>query len=92
MISDSSPGSTVDAVLRLITDGMSQHWGQQVLVINHAGAAGGDCRAQRGAGRPRRLYAICAVNFGIPGSVWPHAYRQWLVHGVADRYEVTRHH
>ena len=40
IISDSSPGSTVDVVLRLIADGMSQHWGQQVLVINHAGAAG----------------------------------------------------
>src|SRR6516162_6872873 len=40
IISDSSPGSTVDVVLRLIADGMSQYWGQQVLVINHAGAAG----------------------------------------------------
>ena len=40
IISDSSPGSTVDVVLRLIADGMTRHWGQQVLVVNHAGAAG----------------------------------------------------
>ncbi len=40
IISDSSAGSTVDVVLRLIAEGMSQHWGQQVLIVNYAGAAG----------------------------------------------------
>lgn len=40
IISDSSAGSTVDVVLRIIADGMSQHWGQQVLIVNHPGAAG----------------------------------------------------
>lgn len=40
IISDSAPGSTVDVVLRIIADGMSQHWGQQVLIVNHPGAAG----------------------------------------------------
>ncbi len=40
MISDSSPGSAVDVGLRIIADGMSQHWKQQVLVANHPGAAG----------------------------------------------------
>jgi tripartite-type tricarboxylate transporter receptor subunit TctC len=40
MISDSSPGSAVDVGLRIIADGMSQHWGQQVVVVNQAGAAG----------------------------------------------------
>jgi tripartite-type tricarboxylate transporter receptor subunit TctC len=40
MISDSSPGSAVDVGLRIIADGMSQKWGQQVLVVNHPGAAG----------------------------------------------------
>jgi tripartite-type tricarboxylate transporter receptor subunit TctC len=40
MISDSSPGSAVDVGLRVIADGMSQHWGQQVIVVNQPGAAG----------------------------------------------------
>lgn len=40
MISDSSPGSAVDVGLRIIAEGMSQHWNQQLVVVNQAGAAG----------------------------------------------------
>jgi tripartite-type tricarboxylate transporter receptor subunit TctC len=40
VISDSSPGSAVDVGLRIIADGMSKHWGQQVLIVNQPGAAG----------------------------------------------------
>ena len=40
IISDSAAGSTPDAVLRLIADRLSQSWGQQVLAVNHPGAAG----------------------------------------------------
>jgi tripartite-type tricarboxylate transporter receptor subunit TctC len=40
LISDSSPGSAVDVALRIIADGLSQHWGQQVLVVNQPGAGG----------------------------------------------------
>lgn len=40
IISDSSPGSAVDVGLRVIAEGMSQHWNQQVVVVNQAGAAG----------------------------------------------------
>jgi len=40
LISDSSPGSAVDVGLRIIADGLSQHWGQQVLVVNQPGAGG----------------------------------------------------
>lgn len=40
IISDSGAGSTPDAVLRVIADRLSQSWGQQVLAVNHPGAAG----------------------------------------------------
>ena len=40
IISDSGPGSAVDVGLRIIADGLSQHWGQQVVVVNHPGAGG----------------------------------------------------
>jgi tripartite-type tricarboxylate transporter receptor subunit TctC len=40
VISDSSPGSAVDVGLRVIFDGLSQHWNQQVIVVNQPGAAG----------------------------------------------------
>jgi tripartite-type tricarboxylate transporter receptor subunit TctC len=40
LISDSSPGSAVDTGLRIIAEGMSQHWKQQVVLVNQPGAAG----------------------------------------------------
>ena len=40
VISDSSPGSAVDVGLRVIFDGMSRHWNQKVVVVNHPGEAG----------------------------------------------------
>jgi tripartite-type tricarboxylate transporter receptor subunit TctC len=40
LISDSSPGSAVDTGLRLIAEGMSRHWKQQVVLVNQPGAAG----------------------------------------------------
>jgi tripartite-type tricarboxylate transporter receptor subunit TctC len=40
IISDSGAGSAVDVGLRIIAEGLSQRWGQQVLVLNHPGAGG----------------------------------------------------
>ena len=40
IISNSAAGSAVDVGLRIIADGLGQHWGQQVLVVNHPGAGG----------------------------------------------------
>ena len=40
LISDSSPGSAVDTALRIIADGMSRRWREQVVLVNHPGAAG----------------------------------------------------
>jgi tripartite-type tricarboxylate transporter receptor subunit TctC len=40
IISDSAPGSAVDVATRMISDRLSQSWGQQVVVINQPGAGG----------------------------------------------------
>ena len=40
IISDSAPGSAVDTGLRVIADGMSKYWKQQVVIVNQPGAGG----------------------------------------------------
>jgi tripartite-type tricarboxylate transporter receptor subunit TctC len=40
IISDSAPGSAVDTNLRLIAEGLSAQWGQQVVIENRPGAGG----------------------------------------------------
>jgi len=40
LISDSGPGSAIDVGLRIIADGMSRYWSQQVVIVNQPGAAG----------------------------------------------------
>jgi len=40
IITDSGPGSAVDVTLRLIANGLSQIWGQQVLAVNQPGGGG----------------------------------------------------
>lgn len=40
IITDSSAGSTPDVALRIVADGLTQGWKQQVLVNNHPGAGG----------------------------------------------------
>jgi tripartite-type tricarboxylate transporter receptor subunit TctC len=40
IISDSAPGSAVDTSLRIIAEGLSAQWGQQIVVANHPGAGG----------------------------------------------------
>jgi tripartite-type tricarboxylate transporter receptor subunit TctC len=40
LISDSGPGGAIDTSLRIIAQGMSRTWKQQVVVINQPGAAG----------------------------------------------------
>ncbi len=39
-ISDSAAGSSPDVGLRIVAEGLSQHWGQQVVVENRPGASG----------------------------------------------------
>ena len=40
IVTDSSAGSTPDVALRIVADGLTQVWKQQVLVNNHPGAGG----------------------------------------------------
>jgi tripartite-type tricarboxylate transporter receptor subunit TctC len=40
LISDSGPGSAADTGLRIVADGMSRYWKQEVVIVNHPGAAG----------------------------------------------------
>jgi tripartite-type tricarboxylate transporter receptor subunit TctC len=40
IISDSAPGSAIDTNLRIIADGLSARWGQQVVIENRPGAGG----------------------------------------------------
>lgn len=47
VISDSSPGSAPDVILRIVGEVLTQSWGQQVIVINQPGASGS--RAARAA-------------------------------------------
>lgn len=40
LISDSAAGSSPDVGLRILAEGLSQQWGQQVVVMNQPGASG----------------------------------------------------
>ena len=52
IISDSAPGSAIDTNLRIIGEGLSKHWGQQVVIENRPGPAVPFRRRSRR--RPRR--------------------------------------
>jgi tripartite-type tricarboxylate transporter receptor subunit TctC len=70
LISDSSPGSAVDTGLRVIADGMSQHWNQQVVLVNQPGAAGAISAqvAAQAAPDGYTLYApALSVFLAVPG-------------------------
>ena len=64
LISDSAPGSAVDVGLRTIADGLSQHWGQQVLVVNQPGA-GGAISARVAAEAPNDGYTLYAPALSV---------------------------
>jgi tripartite-type tricarboxylate transporter receptor subunit TctC len=70
IISDSAPGSAVDVGLRIIADGLSQHWGQQVLVVNQPGAGGAISARVAAEAAPDgyTLYApALSVFLAVPG-------------------------
>lgn len=70
IISDSAPGSAVDITLRIIAEGLNQHWNQQVVVENRPGA-GGAISAKAAADAPPDGYTLYApalsVFLAIPG-------------------------
>ena len=40
IVTDSAPGSALDAIMRVIADGLARTWGQQAVIINQPGAGG----------------------------------------------------
>ena len=70
IITDSAPGAAVDTSLRIIADGLSQAWGQQVVVFNHPGAGGAIAArvASEAAPDGYALYApALSVFVALPG-------------------------
>ena len=64
IISDSGAGSAIDVSLRIIADGLSQHWGQQVIVANHPGA-GGAISARVATEAPPDGYTVYAPALSV---------------------------
>jgi tripartite-type tricarboxylate transporter receptor subunit TctC len=70
LISDSGPGSAVDVGIRVVADGMSQVWHQQVIVLNQAGGAGSVSARNASQATPDgyTLYApSLSVFLAVPG-------------------------
>src|SRR5262245_32483206 len=57
IISDSAPGSAIDATMRIIADALSRTWGQQAVLINQPGA-GGALAARAAATAPADGYTL----------------------------------
>jgi putative tricarboxylic transport membrane protein len=70
IISDAAPGGAIDTNLRIIAEGLSQKWGQQVVIENRPGA-GGAISATAAAESPPDGYTLYApalsVFLTIPG-------------------------
>src|SRR5258705_5678881 len=57
IITHSAPGGSPDALLRIVTDRLSQMWGRQALALNHPGAGGADA-ARTAASAPPDGYTL----------------------------------
>ena len=57
IICDSAPGSATDVTARIIADGLSKLWNQQVVVLNHPGG-GGSIAARTAAAAANDGYTI----------------------------------
>jgi len=71
IITDSAPGSALDAIMRIAADGLARVWGQQAVIINTPGA-GGSIAARAAAGATADGYTLAAFAFSafatLPGS------------------------
>ncbi len=57
IICDSAPGSATDVTARIVADGLSKLWNQQVVVLNHPGG-GGSIAARVASTSPNDGYTI----------------------------------
>jgi tripartite-type tricarboxylate transporter receptor subunit TctC len=71
IITDSAPGSALDAIMRIAADGLARAWGQQAVIVNQPGA-GGSIAARAAAAAPPDGYTLAAFAFSafatLPGS------------------------
>lgn len=71
IICDSAPGSATDVTARIVADGLSKLWNQQVVVLNHPGG-GGSIAARVASTSPNDGYtlymAAASVFTAIPGA------------------------
>jgi tripartite-type tricarboxylate transporter receptor subunit TctC len=73
IISDAPPGSTPDVDARFIAAGLSKVWGQQAVIINHAGANGSIAARAASEATPDgyTLFMPALSTFVAPQSVAP---------------------
>ena len=73
IISDAPPGSTPDVDARFIAAGLSKLWGQQAIIINHAGANGSIAARNATDATPDgyTLFMPALSTFVAPQSVAP---------------------
>ncbi len=71
IITDSAPGSALDAIMRIAADGLARAWGQQAVIVNQPGA-GGSLAARTAAAATPDGYTVAAFAFSafstLPGS------------------------
>jgi tripartite-type tricarboxylate transporter receptor subunit TctC len=71
IVTDSAPGSALDAIMRIAADGLSRVWGQQAVIVNQPGA-GGSLAARTAAAATPDGYTLAAFAFSafatLPGS------------------------
>ena len=70
-ITDSAPGGAIDVPVRIIADGLSRIWGQQVVVVNQPGAGGAIAqRAATSAAPDGYTFGVTSVSafVAIPGT------------------------
>jgi tripartite-type tricarboxylate transporter receptor subunit TctC len=59
-VTDSAPGSAIDVPVRIIAEGLSRIWGQQVVIMNQPGAGGAIAARAFAAATPD------GYTFGVP--------------------------
>ena len=71
IVTDSAPGSALDAIMRIAADGLARVWGQQAVIVNQPGA-GGSLAARTAAAATPDGYTLAAFAFSafatLPGS------------------------
>jgi tripartite-type tricarboxylate transporter receptor subunit TctC len=73
IVSDSAPGSAPDVLLRIISERLTQLWGQQVVTVNQPGAGGALAARAASSALPdgHTLFMVGTAAFVAPPGVAP---------------------